>query len=345
MATVYVGLDLGSRTCHQVGVDKELSVLLDRKFDTSERNLIQAFKQIEGKVHVHLETCELAAWARRVLRKDVEKVVVGHAKTNKWIGNDPHKNDRIDAKKLAELLAMGKVHEVYYPDDEDRVVFKQVVQQYDDFTRQQVALKLKIKSRFRQQGVIAVGKSVYGKKTREASLKRVPSEEAKASIQLLYAVHDRTLESQRSVLKLIGKMAKRYPEMELLDSVPGVGLVGASCFFAYVQDPHRFSSKRALWRYCGLGVTDQMSDGRQVKHRRLDRWSGNPRLKAMSRTAFIGAMRSTKENAFQRAFKASVERLHNETHARLNVQRKIVSVLRAVWKGGTPYKDDMGEVR
>ena len=65
----------------------------------------------------------------------------------------------------------------------------------------------------------------------------------------------------------------------------------------------------------------------------------------MSRQVFIGALRCVKENAFQREYNEIVDRTKNKTHARLTVQRKIVAVLRAVWKGGVPYKDDTGKVR
>ena len=61
MAKVYVGLDMGSSGFHQVAMDKEKVVLKDRKFDTSEANLIRAFDDIKGEVQVHLEAGERAA--------------------------------------------------------------------------------------------------------------------------------------------------------------------------------------------------------------------------------------------------------------------------------------------
>jgi len=49
---------------------------------------------------------------------------------------------------------MNRVHEVYYDDAKPRRVFKQVVQHYEDLTRRQAALKVKIKARLRVQGLI-----------------------------------------------------------------------------------------------------------------------------------------------------------------------------------------------
>ena len=50
-------------------------------------------------------------------------------------------------------------------------------------------------------------------------------------------------------------------------------------------------------------------------------------------------MRSQKDNGFKRAYQRALETTHDKTHARLTVQRKIVSTLRAMWINQTPYCD------
>jgi Transposase len=125
---IAVGLDVGSSTCHLVAVDPEGLVLRNLQFPTSEAKLVAAIASVPGEVHVHLEASELAGWIRRSLKGRVARVVVSHATTNAWIAKDPRKRDSVDAFKLAELLRLGRVHEVYYPQEEHREVFKQLVQ-------------------------------------------------------------------------------------------------------------------------------------------------------------------------------------------------------------------------
>jgi hypothetical protein len=60
-------------------------------------------------------------------------------------------------------------------------------------------------------------------------------------------------------------------------------------------------------------------------------------LKDVSRKAFEAAMRSSQDNGFKRAYQRALETTHDTTHARLTVQRKIVSTLRAMWITQTPY--------
>lgn len=338
MARVYVGLDMGSSGFHQVGMDRDKTVLVDRKFDTSESNLIRAFDDIKGEVWVHLEAGELAAWVRRVLKGRVAKIVVGHPKSSAWIAKDPLKRDRLDACKLADLLRMNQVHEVYYADEDHRTVFKQIVQHYDDVTSQVVRLKNKIKAALREQGVIAKGDGVYTAAGRDHFIFQVPSAAAREAVRQLYELMDVTLKAQKNALKLMKLEAQKYPEISRFDDVPGLGTISACRFSAYIQTPHRFSTKRKLWRYCRLGITDRRSDGKPLGRQALD-WNGNGRLKEMSRTAFIGALMTAEENLFQRTYRGALQRTHNEAHARLTTQRKILAVLWAMWKRGTSFDD------
>jgi hypothetical protein len=62
-------------------------------------------------------------------------------------------------------------------------------------------------------------------------------------------------------------------------------------------------------------------------------------LKDVTRKAFEAAMRTHQDNGFKRAYRRSLEQTHDAIHARLTVQRKIVSTLRAMWINRTPYDD------
>jgi transposase len=247
---IFVGLDVGSSTCHLVALDREGMVLRNLQVPTSEAKLRAALVGLPGEVYVHLEASELAGWIRRSLKGQVARVVVGHATTNAWIAKDPRKRDSVDAFKLAELLRMGRVHEVYYPEEDHREVFKQLVQHYDDVVAQQIRLKLKIKARLRAQGVVLRGRGVYSRTGREVALQQVVSLAARQAIEQLYTLLDHTLEAQHEALALLRRHARRYPEIARFRTVPGVGFIGAARFSAYIQTPHRFSSKRKLWRYC-----------------------------------------------------------------------------------------------
>ncbi len=131
-----------------------------------------------------------------------------------------------------------------------------------------------------------------------------------------------------------------FPDVEPFKDVPGIGPIGACRFSANIQTPHRFSNVRNIWRYCRLGVNRRRRDGKLLSLPRLDR-AGCGQLKDVTRKAFDAAMRRKDDNAFKRAYARSLESTHDKSHARLSVQRKIVSVLRAMWLTMTPYRKEL----
>ncbi len=108
MSVVYVGLDLGSSSFHQVAISSAGAVIVNRNFTTSEANLRKAVTDLRGEVHLHLEAGELAPWVSAVLAPLVQRVVCSHPAANAWIAKDADKCDRIDAFKLAELLRLNR---------------------------------------------------------------------------------------------------------------------------------------------------------------------------------------------------------------------------------------------
>jgi transposase len=340
MERVYVGLDLGSSNFQQVGLNEGGVIKEQREFRTSAANLIKAFADLEGEIHVHLEAGELAPWAAAVIAPRVSRVVCSHPQSNAWIAKDADKCDRIDAYKLAELLRLNRFKEVHYAPDQPRRNFKQLVQHYDELTAQQARLKTKLKARLRMQGVIVTGERLFSATGRKEVLARVESRDLRTAISQLYEVLDQSVAAQAQARLLMLRAAQAFREIKLLRTVPGVGPIGACRFSAYIHTPNRFSSKRKLWKYCRLSVSHRSSNGKPLRRPRLDR-SGCGRLKDVSRKAFEAALRSKSDNAFKRAYQRALATTHDATHARLTVQRKIVSTLRAMWINQTPYREEL----
>ncbi len=338
MSIVYVGLDLGSSSFHQVSVNEAGVSKVNREFATSEANLIKAFADQRGEIHVHLEAGELAPWATSIIRALVSRVVCSHPQSNAWIARDADKSDRIDAYKLAELLRLNRFKEVHYPPERSRRDFKTLVQHYDELTQQQARLKTRIKGRLRMQGVIVRGERLFSNAGRKAVLAEIKSAAVRTALSQLYAVLDQAVASQTEAKLLMLQVAQSLPEIKIMKTAPGIGPIGACRFSAYIHTPQRFSSTRKLWKYCRLSVSHRSSNGKPLRRPRLDR-SGCGRLKDVSRKAFDAALRERRDNSFKRAYRRALEQTHDATHARLTVQRKIVSTLRAMWINQTPYDD------
>lgn len=340
MSIVYVGLDLGSSSFHQVAISSAGAVTVNRSFSTSEMNLRKAFADLCAEIHVHLEAGELAPWAAAVIEPFVQRVVCSHPRDNAWIAKDGDKCDRVDAFKLAELLRLNRFKQVHYAPDQPRRNFKTLVQHYDELTAQQARLKTKLKARLRMQGVIVTGERVFSAAGRKPILAQVQARDVRTAISQLYGLLDQSVVAQAQAKLLMLRAAQAFPEIKLFRTAPGVGPIGACRFSAYIHTPQRFSSKRKLWKYCRLSVSHRSSNGKPLRRPHLDR-SGCGRLKDVSRKAFDASVRGAKDNGFKRTYQRALETTHDATHARLTVQRKIVSTLRAMWLNQTPYRDEL----
>jgi len=303
-------------------------------------NLIKAFSDQRGEIHVHLEAGELAPWAASVITPLVTRVVCSHPKDNAWIAKDADKCDRFDAYKLAELLRLNRFKEVHYAPNQPRRNFKQLVQHYDELTAHQARWKTKLKARLRMQGVIVTGERLFSSSCRKEVLGKLAARDLRTAIKQLYEVLDQSVMAQQQARLLMLRAAQAFPEIKLLRTVPGVGPIGACRFSAYIHTPQRFSSKRKLWKYCRLSVSQRSSNGKPLRRPKLD-YSGCGRLKDVSRKAFDVAQRLRTDNGFKRTYQRALETTHDKTHARLTVQRKIISTLRAIWISRTPYRDEL----
>jgi transposase len=187
--------------------------------------------------------------------------------------------------------------------------------------------------------VVAVeGMKVYGTGHRLEYLKQVKQEAIRHQLERLYALLDVALEAQEQSLAEVVRLGRRYPEIAEFDKVPGVGVVGSHLFDAYIQTPDRFETKRQVWRYCQLGVTDRSSDGKPLGFRRLDR-AGNSELKAMSCHAWQTALGG--HNEVNEFYQRSLARTQDRVAARLNTQRKILATLWGLWKRKENYRKEL----
>ena len=190
------------------------------------------------------------------------------------------------------------------------------------------------------QGVMVRGQRIFSRSGRKPVLAAVKSGPVRSAINQLYTVLDQSEAAHTEARLLMLQAAQALPEIKIMKTAPGVGPIGACRFSAYVHAPQRFSSTRKLWKYCRLSVSHRSSNGKPLRRPRLDR-NGCGRLKDVSRKAFDAALRSSQDNAFKRAYQRALETTHDPTHARLTVQRKIVSTLRAMWITQTPYCEEL----
>lgn len=334
----HIGIDLGSKVIVGTCINSAGDFLWKDAISPGEKNLVNLVTREKGEVYVMFEEGELASWAYRMIKPHVTRVVVCESKQNAWISKASNKCDKVDSDKLARLHRLQEYKEVFQPESDVMATFKKAVQHEDAMVKRAVRLKLQIKAELRREGVFCKGSGVFTKRGSDDALDRLSDPAMRAIIeqdQRLLSIYREELKKSRELVK---SLSKDMPIVRHLQDVPGIGPKLSSRFVAYVQTPWRFSSKKKLIRYSKLGIVDRSSDGKPIGWKRLER-SGNGALKDLSRKAFQAAMKGRRDNLFRRAYSNSLKNTQNPVHARLTVQRKILSVLYAMWRDGTEFED------
>jgi hypothetical protein len=95
--------------------------------------ILQFIHGLLGELYVTFEEGTWAAWLYHLLKQHVSGLVVCDPRRNALL-QDGNKNDRIDARKLAELLYPRKLHPVYHGEHGLRTL-KELVRSYLTITK------------------------------------------------------------------------------------------------------------------------------------------------------------------------------------------------------------------
>ena len=336
----YLSMDEHARNFVLGDMDANVKFRGNRFFITSENNIINAIKAVKAKrKYLVIEAGPLAIWVAQTASDYLSRVFIADPRENALIYKSSQKYDKVDTKKLCRLLRLNEFKEVYRPENDQRAIFKAAVQHYLDLRDQLKAIKNKIKAKYRQWGVIDVfTDSVYSSSGRDKFLKQLKHRPICLQLKQLYDLMDITADKKQAAQRLMTSLGRNYPEIKEFKKIPGMGPIGAHTFDAYIQTPHRFAKRSRLWKYCRLAVSDRSSDGKPLGYKRLDK-SGVGELKALSHRAFMSAIKG--DNEVKRFYLKSLQRTHNHKHARLNTQRKILSVMRSIWKKGQSYRAEL----
>jgi len=149
--------------------------------------------------------------------------------------------------------------------------------------------------------------------------------------------------AKKALKENIKTESKQYPEIKRFMKVPGIGLIHASTIYAIVDTPYRFSNKKKLWMYAGIGLAERSSGG-IVYSKKLTR-EYNRQLKNAVKKAVESAI-FAKDSQFKRQhLRLTVQQGLPSHKAKLTVARSILATIYGMWKSGEDYDPDIDKKR
>lgn len=221
----------------------------------------------------------------------------------------------------------------------ERRHFRKLLAAYHDTVRNAVRLKNKIKAKFLQNGITCSGETVYLTEYRQKWRQQLPQAAALlVIIDSLWEQLHQIQQTEETILSEAKPQAKKYPEIKLLDEIPGLGFINAATIVAILETLHRFADKKKIWMYAGLGI-DKDSSGGKIYAEKLGR-EYNRLLKYTAKQAALAVLKS--DNVFSRAYLEMTLRKGIASHlAELTIARDILSTAWAMWKRGEQFNPEI----
>ena len=305
---------------------------------------------VRGELHVTLEEGTWAAWLYDVLKPHVREIVVCNTRRNALL-KEGSKDDRVDARKLSELLRGGLLRAVYHGENGLRML-RELARSYQVISKDQQRVMNRIKALYRSWGIPCTGTQVYGRRYREQWLQKINEAGVRRRAELFYQQLDGLQGLRHTVRGELLAESRKHAGVKLLRQIPFIGPLRAAQLVALMQTPHRFRSKRQLWTYSGLAVVTHDSgqyryvEGQLQRSKKPQQIRGlnqnhNHAMKEIFKSAALSA--ALRPGPFQDFYAGLLARGMKPELARLTVARKIAAITLTLWKKGACF--DAGYVK
>lgn len=277
--TKYVcGVDLHGKTKYICVMDKGGKILLHRNM----KNDFDCFKNYVNPylpdLSVGVESMHSYYWLADACIKNNIPFYLGHAYYMKAIHGGKTKNDKIDSKKIADLLRSNHFPVGYVYPKELRST-RDLLRRRIRFMKIRAEAYSHIQTIFRQLCINISPKDVKNKTERRSLIDRVEDQQIKSSVEMNLNVidfFDIQLNKVEREIRAKAKLQDRT-SLNILLSIPGVGDMMSLVILYEIGDINRFPSPQKFSSYARLVKCERSSAGK--KYRGGNNKIGNPYLK------------------------------------------------------------------
>lgn len=335
----YIGADVHSNNI-ELAIRHRSKIMQRYSLPSSLPPILEVLDSIKGKKQMAIEEGPMAGWLYRGLADKVDNFVVADPRRNKLISSDGDHDDKVDSAKLAQLLEGGFLKEVYHPLDREQAILKKWVTLYHDRVKVAVATINKIRGCCRMEAIKIPGYVIKNPEKRMDWLSKLPQRDIVEQLQMLFIGYDAASSQCRLARHKLLVLSRQYPVIKQFQELPGVGIIRAVTFMAYVDTPWRFRKKNKLWKYCGVGLEHTTSGKDKYGNPRPAKlklpYNCNRTLKNVILGAAISAIKQ-KQNAFAQDYERMIQNGVIPSNARHSVARKILTTMWGIWKSSYQY--------
>jgi transposase len=332
----YIGLDIHKRTVAYCEKRADGKLVASGTFSTAHPSVLEWAKERSMPWVGGMEATLFAGHLYDVLKPFAMDLQVGHPLRIQAISSAKHKNDRKDAKTLADLLRCDLFPQCHMASPLVREL-RRILRYRNFLVRQAVRMKNKTTGLLMEVGAVYDARRIHQHGYFEeflGTLDEVPH----SVVELLKTSRvglEMFQEAQKKLVKALLEHEHLGERVSRLMSIDGVGEITALTWALELDEPSRFSNMKQTVSYCGLCSGQNESAGKS-KSGPLSK-QRNPHLQTVLIEAAKLAPRWNAQLA--RVHAAELERSGNRNRATCAVARKLATYLMAVDKSRRPYEE------
>jgi transposase len=316
----YVGIDLHRRRSVIVRLDGAGEVLGEARVDNTPLALAAVMADAGPEPEVAIEATVGWYWAVDVLEELGARVHLAHPLGIKAFENRRVKNDRVDARLLADLLRMGRLPEAWIAPRPIREL-RELVRYRHKLVDDRSGLKAQVHSVLAKEGIPVAVSDLFG---RAGTALLNDLEVADSYTNRVESLRDLIALYSREISTLDGLIARRLAGdvgYRAIQAIPGVGPVLAAVFVAEIGDVDRFARPQQLCSWAGLTPRHRESDTKV--HRGHITKQGSP----LVRWAAVEAAAMPRNHSWLKTDKRRIAERRGNKIAAVAVARKILTLV------------------
>ncbi len=334
----FVGIDLHKKSISICVVNQAREVLAQKRFMCNAPTRIVDYFESIGPFSAVVEATTSYEWLMSLLEPLAERMVLAHPRKMRLIAESTRKSDKLDARILAEFLALDMIPEAYRP------------------TKRERAHRILVRQRYYINGCITATRNKIRHVLADYNADRVDLF-TQAGLEYLtkFAVRDadRTVLDQlvalwrfhchqlKEINQALKAFAEQAPAKEaearaVLNTIPGVGPVTIDVVVSELGNIERFRSQKKVCAYAGLVPKMRESDG---KGKNLGITKEGPKL---MRWALIqAAWRITRTTNRWRHIFENLAKRRGKRKAIVAIARRLLCVMTSMLQRGQAYSPAM----
>src|SRR5271165_6992066 len=147
----YIGMDVHKEATVIAVLSGGGKLVMESIVETKASSILQFIHGLRGELHVTWEEGTWAAWLYDLLQPQVQEVVVCNPRRNALL-KEGSKSDKVDARKLADLLRTGMLRPVYHGENGLQML-RELARSYLTISKDLKRVKNRLKALYHSWGI------------------------------------------------------------------------------------------------------------------------------------------------------------------------------------------------